>query len=201
MPGKVPREVTRQRETEAWRLRQGCWTEARIAAELGVSQQAVSKILARVAARVLKELDELVEAEKVIQLDQLHEIAHQAMRAWERSLEDGVTVKETAGVGGGIETTTKGQSGNPALLAQARGALADIRDLLGLNAKANDLSELSDEELLRRAGGVVRLDVVFQDALGKVYGPNSPYGPADGGALDSPVGVKGRAGLPAPRGP
>jgi DNA-binding transcriptional LysR family regulator len=147
MPGNAPaREVSRQREQDAWTLRQEGRTEAAIAERLGVSQPAVSKMLRRVEDRVLKDLTKEVGRTKARQTAQLEWAASQAARAWERSLEDAVSVKESVAPIGpkdaqserevGVETerTTRGQSGNPALLAQFREALADIRKIWGLDA-------------------------------------------------------------------
>lgn len=60
------------------------------------------------------------------------EIYNEAMSAWVKSLDD----KETITTNGDGEVTNKseGQSGNPSLLAQARGALQDIEDLLGVES-------------------------------------------------------------------
>jgi hypothetical protein len=164
MPGNAPaREVSRQREQDAWTLRQEGRTEAAIAERLGVSQPAVSKMLRRVEARVLKDLSGRVGRMKAAQTAQLEHITSQAMRAWEVSLEDSVTVQATEG--GAFVVTTKTQSGNPAHLGQARGALADIRAIWGLNAPAR--MALGDEELLQRATGLM---VEFEKALKLVYG-------------------------------
>lgn len=47
MPAGPPKQVTRERERRAWELRQRCWTEARIAAELGVATSTVCYMLQR----------------------------------------------------------------------------------------------------------------------------------------------------------
>lgn len=155
MPGGVTPELARQREETAWELRQKCWTTTRIAQHLGISRQAVDKILDRVEARVLKRLDSRVGRSKARQTHQLEWIAEQASVAWERSTRDAETVKTVIeprddGAGDGDEDgdgaegiaeatireerTVKGQAGDPALLNQARGALADIRKIWGLDA-------------------------------------------------------------------
>lgn len=141
MPGGVPDQVARERERIAWSLRQRCWTEARIAAELGVSQPAVSKILARVEKRLLARLTKRADRVKARQTAQLEHITNEAMTEWERSKQDSETVKTTEEGAEGVpsfttktETTVKGQTGNPSLLAQAREAMADIRKIWGAEA-------------------------------------------------------------------
>ena len=154
-------DLARQHEDAAWALRRQCLTEAEIAEKLGISQPAVSKILKRVEDRVLKSLAREIGREKARQTSQLDWVAAEAARAWARSLGDAVTVKQTdtpigpeGGDGDRTETTVKGQSGNPALLAQLRGALADVRAIWGLNAPKKlelDVSGLTDDELLKQA--------------------------------------------------
>jgi hypothetical protein len=90
-------------------------------------------MLRRTEDKVLKGLEDRAVIERVVQLDQLDHIFDEAMRAWERSLEDAVTVRTDA-EGAVLERTVKGQSGNPALLARAMDALAAKRTLLGLDA-------------------------------------------------------------------
>lgn len=66
----------------------------------------------------------------------------EAMAAWERSKLDAVTVTKKAGNkpgehGGPFDeesTQTRGQAGNPAFLAEARAALADIRKIWAADA-------------------------------------------------------------------
>lgn len=52
---QVPRDIARQREARAWKLRQSFWTQRRIAQELGIAQQTVSLALKRAAKRRLAE--------------------------------------------------------------------------------------------------------------------------------------------------
>lgn len=138
----------------AVQLQRRLWTQERIAADLGVNQSTVSRALARYNARALKRLERRVAAIKAAQVDQLEYLASQAAEAWERSLQDEERIKtldttktvETdsgiAGVGPTVKTETlnrtetsiKGQSGNPALIREAREALADVRAILGLDA-------------------------------------------------------------------
>lgn len=65
----------------------------------------------------------------------------EAMTAWYKSLEDKKTnIQESSEAGGDagskakVSIRTEGQSGNPALLAQAQNALKSIRELYGVDA-------------------------------------------------------------------
>jgi len=80
-------------------------------------------------------------------------VYNEAVEAWFRSLEDAITETEETVLAGDapekdkkakpgkskekhrtrISTTTRGQSGNAALLAQMRGALGDLRAMFGLD--------------------------------------------------------------------
>jgi transcriptional regulator with XRE-family HTH domain len=145
-PNRPPRDLVQRREEQAWALRLQGRTEAEIAAALGVTQGAVSKILHRVERQALRRLTREAALLKVVQLAQLEHIVDEAMRAWAVSLEDSVTVQGFSD--GKFIVTTRTQCGNPALLGQARGALADIRALLGLEAPARSaLPAIPDEEL------------------------------------------------------
>jgi predicted transcriptional regulator len=157
-PKRPPREEVQRREEVAWALRVAGRTEAAIAQELGITQGAVSKILDRVSKAALRRLTREVELYKVVQLEQLEHIVSEAMRAWEVSKEDSVTVQGFSD--GKFIVTTKTQCGNPAFLGQVRGALADIRDLLGLNTTATAQAPAEP----------VKIVVEYRDALKKVYG-------------------------------
>jgi predicted transcriptional regulator len=149
---RVREEVSREREREAWRLRQQGWTQQRIADRLEVTHQAVDVMLSRIEKRLAAEFREQAEQMKGRQTAVLEQILDEALEQWRRSTEDAVTEvtvkgKVTGKGGKGKEGTDKdesraqvtrtveGQTGNPALLAQARGALADIRSIWGLDAQ------------------------------------------------------------------
>jgi DNA-binding CsgD family transcriptional regulator len=120
MPGR-PKEdpqVVRARETEAWKLRAQGWTQQRIGDKLGIDQTTVSKLLARVADRRLKELRDKVDRQRGEQTDQLSHLLDEAMQAWELSQLD----------------AHSGPAGDPKFLAEARALLADLRKLWGLDA-------------------------------------------------------------------
>jgi hypothetical protein len=161
LPNRVPKEVTAERERRAWELRQQCWTEERIAAELDIAQSTVSVILRRVEKRFAQQFVSLAEQVKASQSAQLEHIAFEAMQAWERSklnAETRRTVTEQVSLKGEEETlddeglpirrkkavvpavketttfTSEGQCGDPRMLEKAINALADIRSIWGLDA-------------------------------------------------------------------
>jgi predicted transcriptional regulator len=137
-----PTSVVRTREARAWELAQTGASQRRIAAELGIAQPSVCRILRRVETRVLAELEESVGRVKARQHHQLEHVADEALRAWERSQADTVTTKTT---GAEVETTTRTNSGNPQHLQSALSALAAIRKLWGLEPKEAVVIELDGD--------------------------------------------------------
>lgn len=120
-------------------MQRRCCTQAQIAVTLGVSRETICRALARHNRKVLERLEKRAAATKGQQIAQLEWAAEQAAAAWKRSLDDEETVKTVKGDDGDkkvdkTETTVKGQSGNPALIREIRGSLADIRKILGLDA-------------------------------------------------------------------
>lgn len=116
------------------------WSQHQIAADLGVSQAAVSKILTRVELRVLRELTARVERQKARQTLRLEHIFAEAMRAWDQSKADTTRRRQRksdgpGGVGATVaEIVVENQHGDPRYLEEARKALADHRKLWGLDA-------------------------------------------------------------------
>jgi hypothetical protein len=175
-------------EREAWHLRVKGWTTYRIAAHLGVHATTIARMLARIEKRLADRFEKDAHQIKGRQTEILERIAEVALEQFERSCEDAEKrrtvskrvsskpageerasdmlsdvpddLEESAFV---IEETTEvtGQSGNPALLAQARGALADVRTIWGLDAPKR-------QELTGRDGGAIPLTIV--EAINTVYG-------------------------------
>ena len=81
--GHDPRARIRTRERRTMDLTVLGWSQHQIAADLGVTQAAVSKILNRVERRALRELTATVERHKVRHTLRLDHIYAEAMRAWE----------------------------------------------------------------------------------------------------------------------
>ena len=132
--------MAREHERRAWGLRQRGRTQEQIAAELQITQQAVSKILARVSDRYLKQVEAKVGRIKAQQTAQLEQIVSESMDAWERSKKPQrtlTTVTRTGAEGQTSEQTTQQaveQVGDVAYLDQARAALADLRKVWGIDA-------------------------------------------------------------------
>lgn len=124
------RQETRSRQEEAWKLRVQGWTQERIAAHLGISQPAVSQLLVKIEKRLHAEFVTQAEAIKARQTAQLEHLYDRLTAQFEASTEEG--------------------SGNPALLAQALKALADVRAIWGLEAAKR--TELTGSE-----GGPVQI--------------------------------------------
>ena len=117
------------------------WPQHQIAAEIGISQVAVSKILKRVEVRLLRELAATVERQKARQTLRLEHVVTEAFRAWDQSKADTTrrrqrkTLGEHAGAGATVaEIVVENQHGDPRYLDEARKALADLRKLWGLDA-------------------------------------------------------------------
>lgn len=102
-------KITAEQVDRMIELRRKCWTHQRIANELGITREAVCKHLMKFSREAFRRLEDRYVAEQVAQLDQLDEMAESAMDAWQS--------KKDA-----------------AVLGQARGALADKRSILGLDA-------------------------------------------------------------------
>src|SRR4051812_37474433 len=86
--GDEPRVRIRTREQRAAALVVLGWSQQRIAADLGVSQPAVSKILRRIDARCLRELAGTQERQKARQSQCLQHLYAEAMHGWDESKHD-----------------------------------------------------------------------------------------------------------------
>jgi predicted transcriptional regulator len=119
----------RTRELRTIELMVRGWSQQQIAADLGVSQAAVSKILRRVEGRMLLELTATVERQKARQTVRLEHLFAEAMRAWEESKADSTRRRQrkSDGASGGTgatiaELVVENQHGDPRYLDQARNA-------------------------------------------------------------------------------
>jgi transcriptional regulator with XRE-family HTH domain len=169
------------------------WSQHQIAADLGVSQAAVSKILNRVELRVLRELTARVERQKARQTLRLEHIFAEAIRAWDQSKADTTRRRQRKSEGGPggagatvAEIVVENQHGDPRYLEEARKALADHRKLWGLDApqkidmraRRNLYDGMTEDALRDELAKQTRLlaagDPVAADPA------NSTEGPADG---------------------
>ena len=139
--GHEPRARIRTRELRTMDLTVLGWSQQQIAADLGVSQAAVSKILKRVELRVLQEMTDIVERQKARHALRLEHLFAEAIRAWEHSKADTTRRRQRKtesghrGTGATVaELIVENQHGDPRYLDEARKALADHRKLWGLDA-------------------------------------------------------------------
>jgi hypothetical protein len=139
--GHEPRTRIRIRELRAMELTVLGWPQHQIAADLGISQAAVSKTLKRVELRVLRELTAVVDRQKARHTLRLEYLFAEAIRAWDQSKADTTrrrqrkTQSGSDGAGATIaEIVSENQHGDPRYLDEARKALADHRKLWGLDA-------------------------------------------------------------------
>jgi predicted transcriptional regulator len=139
--GHEPRARIRTRELRTMELTVLGWSQPQIAADLGVSQAAVSKILNRAELRVLHELTAKVERQKTRHTLRLEHIFAEALRAWDQSKADTTRRRQRKSEGGPggagatvAELVVENQHGDPRYLEEARKALADHRKLWGLDA-------------------------------------------------------------------
>lgn len=141
-------------------------THAEIAAKIDVSRVTVQRALAKHNRRVGEKLMRRALEFKAKQVRQLEYLYSESVSEWHRSKLDSESTKTTEGIGeigDRTEVTIRGQTGNPAILAQARGTLSDIRGILGIDAPRTsdvtsggkalnqgqlDLAKLSMNELL-----------------------------------------------------
>jgi predicted transcriptional regulator len=139
--GHEPRTRIRMHELRALELATIGWSQHQIAADLGISQAAVSKILKRVELRLLREMADTVERQRVRQTLRLEHLFTESMRAWEQSKVDNTRRRQrkSEGRAGGAGSTiaeivVENQHGDARYLDEARKALADHRKIWGLDA-------------------------------------------------------------------
>jgi predicted transcriptional regulator len=154
------------------------WSQHEIAADLHVSQAAVSKMLQRADERALRDLTTTIERQKVRQTQRLERVIREATRAWEQSKGEATRRRQRKrardGDSDGAETVAEvvvdTRHGDPRYLDAIRKALADVRKVWGLDAPqqvavhdgrrpfdhlsdADLLAELSRQDALLAAAG------------------------------------------------
>lgn len=160
--GHEARARIRTRELRVMELATLGWSQHQIAADLGISQAAVSKILKRVELRILRELTDTVERQKARQSIRLEHLFAESMRAWEGSKADSTRRRQRKTQGGGgaagatiAEVVVENQHGDPRYLDEARKTLGDHRKIWGLDApqkvdvraSRNPYADMSEEDL------------------------------------------------------
>ncbi len=114
----VNKEKTLHKEARAFQLRKMGWTQDRIAAEIGMTQQGVAKTLKRVTAKFYKDFMSDVKVIKEEQVAQLDQIADESMQAWYKS-------------------KVGGEPGDPRFLASFMKAKEEIRKIVGADLPPN----------------------------------------------------------------
>lgn len=161
---KVPKQVMIQRRKEVWDLRQKFWTYEAIAEKMGISRQAVSQLLKRITDKYYRDHLEDVERIKTEQVAEHEMIAQEAFQAWERSKKASLMIRKRTPFSGGAALDTGEQvneqrdnDGDPRYLTIIMVAKEAIRKIVGANAplkidaRFDELSKLSDDELRKRA--------------------------------------------------
>lgn len=170
--GRVPIELTIEREAEAWELHKQGYSQADIAVMLTgkdpkhpIGQQAISKAIRRVEETLSAELLEKVERYKVSQVGRLEGIYLLAMQSYRHSKGIQKTTRRKAGRGR-LEIIQEGKTnepGDPRWLEKAMEALRDQRKILGIDAPLKfdgsiksdrPLEDLTDDELLREHAAI-----------------------------------------------
>jgi DNA-binding Lrp family transcriptional regulator len=155
--GAEPRSRVRLRELQAMQLTLEGQSQYQIAAALGISQPAVSKILRRLEDRLLADVAWKVDRQRARQTLRLEFLYAEAVRAWRASQEDAVRKRQrkSGGTGGAsvAELVSENRHGDPRFLDEARRLLADLRLVWGVNAPdrlavdATPFASLSDAAL------------------------------------------------------
>jgi len=115
-----------------------------------VAQSTISRDLTHLQQRHWQKTDEVMNLIRGEMMEQYQKIFSEAFSAWVDSRGEKTTqIQESSEASSGtdkakVQIKTEGQSGNPALLAQARGALKDIREMFGVDEDKKDVSG-SDE--------------------------------------------------------
>jgi predicted transcriptional regulator len=146
------RELARERERKAWALRQKLLSQREIAAELGVTQGAVAKMLRRVEARYFKQQSKRVEHIKTKQSFQLEHLGSEAVAAWERSKRPGKKIRRKVGADGEVTVTEViERDGDPRFLSIAIETLAEERKVWNIGAEAEGATGVINIEELHAA--------------------------------------------------
>jgi DNA-binding transcriptional ArsR family regulator len=138
--GHEPRGRVRLREIQVLDQMVEGRTQHQIAAALGLSQPAVSKILRRLEDRLLADLALKIERQRARHTVRLEFLYGEAIRAWHASKQETLRRRQrkTDGVSGGgsatiAEIVSENRHGDARYLGEARSALADLRALWGVD--------------------------------------------------------------------
>jgi len=129
----------------------GLITQTAVAEQDGVTVGAVCQRFQRVAKWLRSQSVESITEIRQSHTRRLMAVYREAMQAWQKSLEDAAEVSVDEGGNGEqarVRKKRKGQSGNAALLQQARGALEDIRKIWGVDEVVADEQESRGRPIL-----------------------------------------------------
>ncbi len=117
-----------------------------LAREFGLTKQRVNRICGRVGKLVFEELTEDFSEHRQRALLRLEHVYSEALEAWEKSKAGRSSETETTNPAGQVvrSTTRQHTSGDVRYLTEARQALADIRELCGLDATKTEIVELRE---------------------------------------------------------
>jgi DNA-binding CsgD family transcriptional regulator len=138
--GAEPRSRIRLREIQVMDLMLEGRTQHQIAATVGISQPAVSKILRRLEERLLADLAWKIERQRARHTVRLEFIYGEAVRAWHASKQEALRRRQRKTEGsenGGAtvaEIVSENRHGDPRYLDEARKVLSDLRTLWGVDA-------------------------------------------------------------------
>ena len=175
--GHEPRARIRTRELRAMELAVLGWSQPQIAADLGISQAAISKLLKRIETRLLRELAESAQRQKARQTLRLEHLFAEAMRAWNESKADTTRRRQRQTQGGDgagatvAELVVENQHGDPRYLDEARKALADQRKLWGLDAPQKVDLHASRDPYDDMSEEALRAELARQTQLLGIAGP------------------------------
>lgn len=172
--GAEPRACIVDREQRVWDGLLRGLSQRAIAAELGISQAAVSKIQHRLAARHEAALAGQARHRLILTAARLQYLYAESLRGYARSQEDEVckTQRRTGDAAGGRDLTevrVRTRPGDARYLREAREALLALQELQPPPSRPetpSDLSHLTDAQF---------------DALDQLLRPPSPSGPSSPG--------------------
>lgn len=97
------KEIIQDREHKAWELRVRGLSQSAIAAELGVDQGTVSRILRRALLKSARRHDRLVDAYRALTTAQLERVLGEAFEAWQESKKPAKSARRRTRPGKAIE--------------------------------------------------------------------------------------------------
>ena len=191
--GHEPRAGIQARELRVLERSIQGHSQREIAAEEGLTQGAVSKILSRLEQRALEELVDRVERQKARQTLRLDYLYRESLRAWDASKTDATRrVQRKTDRGPGTPGATvaqlvvETQHGDPRYLELARKALADQRRVWGLDAPQKLDVRATEGPFDAMSDAALAAELARQRQLLTAIEPAAPTeGPGEGEGTDA----------------